>query len=66
MQKVWHAIQASVLYLIFALTVVVLISALRSGGKFHFRNGEELSKEQAIVAFFVHYFNGGHNWLWCV
>jgi uncharacterized membrane protein len=53
MKKVWHKIRARVLYLIFALAVFVFVSVLKSGGTFRFRNGEEMSKEQNVIAIFV-------------
>ncbi|HEY5298601.1 MAG TPA: hypothetical protein VIK59_11835 [Verrucomicrobiae bacterium] len=53
MKKVWHAVRARVLYLIFAFFVMIFVSAVKSGGKFHFRNGEELSGGQNIIALFV-------------
>ena len=53
MKKVLHAVRARVLYLIFAFFVMIFVSAVKSGGKFHFRNGEELSNGQNIIALFV-------------
>jgi hypothetical protein len=53
MKKVWHAFRARVLYLIFALTVTMFVFVLKGGGAFRFRNGEELSKEQNVIAVLV-------------
>jgi hypothetical protein len=53
MKKVLHAVQARMLYAIFAFAVMLFVCAVKSGGKFHFRNGEELSNGQNIIALFV-------------
>ena len=40
-------------YAVFALAVMLFVTAVKSGAKFHFRNGDELSGAQNIIALFV-------------
>ncbi|HWD21453.1 MAG TPA: hypothetical protein VHB20_19460 [Verrucomicrobiae bacterium] len=53
MKKIYRAMKACSLYIVFLFFVMMLVTALSSGEKFRFHNGEPLSEGQRRIAIFV-------------
>jgi hypothetical protein len=54
MKKVWHAVQARVLYLIFGFFVMIFVTVLsKNANPFRFRDGKPGTPEQRDIALFV-------------